>query len=67
MEEMFLENFEEYSEKCNLLKENDGNAMNDPFGEKRGLYGYADLATRLRKIKENILLKQSRKLYLRCI
>lgn len=62
MQSIFLERYDEYIGICEKMKGDfEGKVMEDPFGEKRGIYCFKKISDRLKIIKEAILNKEQSK------
>ena len=57
VQSLFPNFFDTYEITCQSHLHRDGQAMIDPFGEKRGHFQYGAILSRLNKIRENIEAK----------
>ncbi|KAK4322981.1 hypothetical protein Pmani_006288 [Petrolisthes manimaculis] len=54
MQESFMEYYDHYVDICHKNMHNDGQTMNDPFGELRGQFHYSSLLKQLRRLKTKL-------------
>lgn len=62
MEKSFLEYYEFYETVCKEKVHTQGQAMQDPFGEKRGHFDYQGLLVRLQAVRQRLHIRLEEKL-----